>query len=166
MIFLIPFYGWTAKAENTDKKNEESSNKTNRFLLLRDPFKAPTFSTGGSLNEEILQKYSLNELKLLGVITGLKSKKALIITPDNKSYFVEENTKIGRNRGVLLKIYPERVVIREEIFNGLGEWEPVHRELALSPAKQSFFSVAKAANDDRTKKEVSESNHEVEKNGL
>jgi Tfp pilus assembly protein PilP len=110
----------------------------------------------------VLQKYGLNELKLLGVITGLKSKKAMIMTPDKKSYFLEENGKIGKNRGVLLKILPEKIVVQEEVLNIIGEWEIVRSELALSEATQSVFSVAKIANE--KKKEDSEIKNGVEKN--
>ncbi|GEM_PF-1002548 len=164
MIFLISLYGSIAKGDEmtSDEKKEELRKKMNPFLLLRDPFRAPPVLTVSSSNEMVLQKYGLNELKLLGVITGLKSKKAMIMTPDKKSYFLEENGKIGKNRGVLLKILPEKIVVQEEVLNIIGEWEIVRRELALSEATQSVFSVAKIANE--KKKEDSEIKNGVEKN--
>ena len=78
-----------------------------------------------------LEKYATEEFKLLGVSTGPDRLRALIQAPNQKTYFVAEKTKIGIHKGVIKKITPEVVEVREKIINVLGQEETVSAEIRL-----------------------------------
>lgn len=101
-------------------------------LKMRDPFKAPEFKLKAYELLSELEKYNIDQFKLLGVITGPKHMKALIKAPDGKTYFVGPKTKIGTRQGVIFRMTTESIFIREKITNVLGEIENLDTEIILN----------------------------------
>ncbi len=108
------------------------------MLKLRDPFRAPEIlSLKAQLPKTDLERYPLDEYKLLGVITGPNRLRALLLCPNGKTYFVGEKTKIGMHRGIIRRITPDRIDVREKITNALGQEENLDGEIRLSAGNAS-----------------------------
>jgi type IV pilus assembly protein PilP len=67
-----------------------------------------------------LQKFNINQLKLVGIIRGGSETKALIQDPSNKGYIVDVGTLIGPNWGRVVEITPAQVIVVEEHKDALG----------------------------------------------
>jgi len=68
-----------------------------------------------------LERYDLEELRLVGVIDAGASYRGLVEVADGKSYFLASGTRVGRNGGVVSRVLEDRVVITETYRNPLGE---------------------------------------------
>jgi len=68
-----------------------------------------------------LERYDLEELRLVGVIDAGGSYRGLVEVADGKSYFLGSGTRVGRNGGVVSRVLQDRVVITETYRNPLGE---------------------------------------------
>ena len=102
------------------------------MLKLRDPFRHPE-SKSELVPRTELEMYPLDQIKMMGVVTGPDHMRAMITTPNGKTHFIAERTKLGIHKGVVTKITPERVRIREKVVNVLGQEEDVESELQLPP---------------------------------
>ncbi len=85
----------------------------------RDPFRSlyknmsgEKEKPGGPLGP--LQKYEIDQLKLIAVITGLAQPKAMVTTPDGKGHVVKLGTRIGKNFGRVARIKNGEVIIAED----------------------------------------------------
>jgi type IV pilus assembly protein PilP len=84
----------------------------------RDPF-APF--EGGEVGADAatlgplfpLQKYDLDQLKLVGIIWEVKKPKAMVVDPTGNSHVVGINDRIGRNNGYVARIRQGEIVIVE-----------------------------------------------------
>jgi type IV pilus assembly protein PilP len=104
-----------------------------RFLAGRDPFQS-VYEQRRRKSEEILhplQKYSLQNLKVLGVIWGVSQPRALIRTPDGNEYSVVEGTPVGTGDGKIVSILPDRVVVVERYYDYRGQLQVERYELCL-----------------------------------
>ncbi len=92
----------------------------------RDPFE-PLVSAkkATAVVEEVtltpLQKYNLEQLRLIGVIIGKGEPRAMVVAPDGKSYVLKKGVKVGGNEGVVIDITPEAVHVEERYFDFSGE---------------------------------------------
>jgi len=102
----------------------------------RDPFKNPF----GTLTEipidsavplTPLQKVSLDQLRVIGVIIGKGEPKAMVIAPDNKSFVLKKGTKIGRNNGSVSSITTDSIMIEEQYLDFTGEIKTKMQEIML-----------------------------------
>lgn len=71
-----------------------------------------------------LQKYELKDLKLVAVVVAGDEPTAMLEDPTGYGYFVHKGTLIGPNDGVVERVTDTGVIIREKIYNSLGEIEP------------------------------------------
>jgi type IV pilus assembly protein PilP len=99
---------------------------------LRDPFKMPVVIAKPSEIKTDLEKYPLNEFKLVGVLTGLSRMRAMLVGPDGKTYFVSEKMKIGNSGGVISRIASEEIRVREKIINAIGQVENMDSSIKLA----------------------------------
>jgi type IV pilus assembly protein PilP len=67
-----------------------------------------------------LQKYTISQLKLVGIIEGSKEPKALIQDSTNKGYIITKGTLIGPNNGRVVEITSDEVVVVEESTDAMG----------------------------------------------
>jgi Tfp pilus assembly protein PilP len=95
-------------------------------LGRRDPFaplisKEETRARAGS--RPPLERYSISEFKLTGIVWGGFGYNAMIEGPDGKGYFVRVGTIIGPNKGTVKKITKDTMEIEEKFKNMLGATE-------------------------------------------
>lgn len=81
-----------------------------------------------------LERYSLSEFKLTGIVWGGFGYNAMLEGPDGKGYFVRVGTIIGQNRGVVKKIAQDKMVIEEKFKNFSGETE--RKEIVIELRKK------------------------------
>lgn len=102
----------------------------------RDPFKNP-FGTlielpaDNSIPLTPLQKVGLDQLRVIGVIVGKGEPKAMVISPDNKSFVLKKGTKIGRNNGAVSEITTDAIIIEEQYMDFSGEIKSKMQEIKL-----------------------------------
>lgn len=97
---------------------------------LPDPFKPRKLSTGGGggmqpdMNrpKEPLEAYSLETLKMVGMLSKGGLVHAVIKTPDNAVYHVKKGNYAGQNFGLITKISDSEVTLREIIQDSAGDW--------------------------------------------
>ncbi len=104
----------------------------------RDPFLSP-FHVAPEQNvvAEVttpLQRFHLEQLKLVGVIWQTSQPKALIEAGDGLGYIVEAGTRIGANGGVIRAIEPGRIVVEEYETDFSGKRWARQRALQLAVA--------------------------------
>lgn len=97
---------------------------------LPDPFKPRKLSTGGGggmqpdLNrpKEPLEAYSLETLKMVGMLSRQGTVHAVIKTPDNAIYHVKKGNYAGQNFGRITQIGDGEVSLRENVQDSAGDW--------------------------------------------
>lgn len=97
---------------------------------LPDPFKPRKLSTGGGggmqpdLNrpKEPLEAYSLETLKMVGMLSRQGVVHAVIKTPDNTIYHVRKGNYVGQNFGLITQIRDGEVSLREIVQDSAGDW--------------------------------------------
>lgn len=89
----------------------------------RDPF-APIAENGPQGQADValppLQRISLTELSLIGVVWGAYGYTAMVQTPDGKGYSVRRGTRIGPNNGVVSSITERGIVVLERFTDVYG----------------------------------------------
>lgn len=97
---------------------------------LPDPFKPRKLSTGGGggmqpdLNrpKEPLEAFSLETLKMVGLLSQNRVNQAVIKTPDNAIYHIKKGNYIGQNFGLVTQISDNEVTLREIVQDSAGDW--------------------------------------------
>ncbi|MFP4167254.1 MAG: pilus assembly protein PilP [Desulfonatronovibrionaceae bacterium] len=100
----------------------------------KDPFRPFMFKSSEEPEEDEsrlrsltpLERVEVSQLKLMGVLwypQNPEKAKALVELPDGKGYMLRKGDRVGQNSGIVMRIGSDRVVIREEIENFLGETE-------------------------------------------
>lgn len=84
-----------------------------------DPFKPfirkETTKKKVSASQSPLQYYSLEQLKLIGIMAGGKKRVAIISDPKGKSYVISTGTLIGSNNGRVAGILDDQVIVEERM---------------------------------------------------
>ena len=78
-----------------------------------------------------LEKLDLGQLKLTAIVTTKDQKRALVEEASGKGYVVEIGTKIGLERGSVVAIDPDRIVIEHKSEDDFGKMTISKRELKL-----------------------------------
>jgi type IV pilus assembly protein PilP len=97
---------------------------------LPDPFKPRKLSTGGGggmqpdLNrpKEPLEAFSLETLKMVGMLAKQGVVHAVIKTPENAIYHVRKGNYVGQNFGLITQIGDNEVTLREIVQDSAGDW--------------------------------------------
>lgn len=97
---------------------------------LPDPFKPRKLSTGGggglqpdlARPKEPLEAYSLETLKMVGVLSKKGVIHAVIRTPDNAIYHIRKGNYMGQNFGLVTQIGDSEVALREIVQDSAGDW--------------------------------------------
>ena len=81
----------------------------------RDPFQPTTseISSSGPTVIRPLQKFDINDIKLVGILWDVKSPKALFLDPSKSTHVVEVDERIGLNNGYVAVIREGEVVVVE-----------------------------------------------------
>ena len=99
-----------------------------RPKAIRDPFKSfvTTRTEVPDSREETpkyktpLQRYSLDQLKVVGIIAGRRMRKALLEDDVGKGYVVSVGDAIGSEGGKITAIRDDRILIESTYRDGLG----------------------------------------------
>ncbi len=92
------------------------------FIRLRPEKKAAKKAPEKFVPKTPLQRYALEELKLVGVVwRDGKGSWALVEDPEGKGYIVRVGTLIGDRGGRIVSIRPDRVEVEERVIDILGE---------------------------------------------
>lgn len=105
-----------------------------------DPFK-PLIETsrkkvgGGETKEAAsltaLEKFSIDELKLAGIVTGNGKSVAMIEDTQGKCYPVSKGTLIGPQKGRVKEILADKIIIEEKVEYVSGETKVKHKIMKL-----------------------------------
>lgn len=100
------------------------------LLNQRDPFKMPEIQRSvGPMSE--LELYAVSEFKLIGILSGGVQLRAMISSPNGRTYFVKPGMLLGTRKGVIRKITESGLFVREKVVNVLGDEEALDTELKL-----------------------------------
>lgn len=110
------------------KKEVENAGYVYEQRGRRDPFSSLVVIRNDKKKDDskigTLEGYDIGEF-LLGAIANKGSTYfALLITPDNRSFTVEEGSVIGLNNGKVKKITGNEIVMVEYVRNYKGELKP------------------------------------------
>ncbi len=110
----------------------------------RDPFLTILKESGGESGRKAdelhlppLQRVSVAELSVIGIIWGGFGYTAMVQTSDGKGYTVQRGTRIGNNNGVVSAI-TEKAVIVEERFTDIYGKKQVREYAKPLHAKESL----------------------------
>lgn len=138
MIGLHIFFGlWmTAQAEPETKKEiaspapsplaapaADASAYTYNPFGKRDPFRS-YLSDKAQKNRESkdpLLNYDLSKFTLSGILWGISNPKAIVVDGDGHGHVISRGTRIGRNKGQVIRIIKDEVVVSEEYRDPLGK---------------------------------------------
>jgi len=83
----------------------------------RNPFQVPLLSDGSSVEVMVpgtpLERYEVDELKLVGILWDVRAPKAMFIDPVGEVHVLSKDDRIGRRRGYVAVIREGEVVIVE-----------------------------------------------------
>ena len=139
-----------AKAKAGMKESEEGERPSSRLdraiaaqadyvynpIGKRDPFRA--FLAGGGRGggdddtpRTPLQRFEIDEYRLVGIIWGIDRPRALVEDPDSVGHVMEIGTYIGKNWGKVTQITSSEVVVTEE-------YQTMDGELVVNPIRMSL----------------------------
>lgn len=105
-----------AAATPKPAEEEERSLYSYNPIGKRDPFEV--FALSPTLQPDVpltpLQQFSIDQLKLVGIIWGISNPRALVEDPKGKGHVVKRGTLIGKNWGKVSRIKQDEVIIAEE----------------------------------------------------
>ena len=82
--------------------------------------------------KELLEKFPLDSLRMVGILSREDGKWAIVKAPDGMVYRVQEGNYIGQNHGKITLLKEEGISLQELLPDGLGGWQ--ERGAALSLA--------------------------------
>lgn len=82
-------------------------------------------------NSSPLEKFDLNQLSVSGIIWGVEEPRALIKDPNGKGYIVRAGTPIGKNKGRIVRIEENKVIVKETYLDHLDRATTKEVELGL-----------------------------------
>jgi len=97
---------------------------------LPDPFKPRKLSkgSGGGIQPDLtrpkepLEAFSLETLKLVGMLSKKGARHAVIKTPENAIYHVRKGNYVGQDFGLVTQITETDVTLREIVQDSAGDW--------------------------------------------
>jgi len=97
---------------------------------LPDPFRPRKLSSAGGggmqpdLNrpKEPLEAFSLETLKMVGMVSKQGVIHAVVRTPDKAIYHVRKGNYMGQNFGLVTQISDSEVTLREIVQDSAGDW--------------------------------------------
>jgi Tfp pilus assembly protein PilP len=94
----------------------------------RDPFLSIIVSTQAAKKKKPakafvppVEDYDINQFSLIAIVSEKTNKYALVGLPDGKYYTLKEGMTVGVNEGKVLRILPDRVIVREFVKDYRGK---------------------------------------------
>ena len=124
-----------APAEEGVASEAEVSVYTYNPFGKRDPFKSyisEKVANAVDLSNPLLA-WDLSRFTLTGVIWGIANPKAIVRDGNGRGHVISRGTRIGRNKGQVIRILKAEVVVQEEFRDPLGKL--IVSEFALKLAR-------------------------------
>jgi type IV pilus assembly protein PilP len=99
-----------------------------------DPFKSyikRQITLDNTAESSPLERFDLSQLTVMGIIWGVDEPRALVRDPTGKGYIVRTGTPIGKNKGRILRIEDNKVVVKETYLDHLDRATTKEVELEL-----------------------------------
>jgi type IV pilus assembly protein PilP len=103
------------------RKAVSDSGKSEQGKLQPD-FKRP---------KEALESFPLENLKYVGALKKGTQTTALMSAPDSQVYQVKVGNYVGQNFGVITRITPDEILVKEVVQDVSGDW--VERQVPIYP---------------------------------
>ncbi|MBW2504175.1 MAG: pilus assembly protein PilP [Deltaproteobacteria bacterium] len=78
-----------------------------------------------------LQRFELDQYRLMGVIVGKGASKAMVKSPDGKAYILTKGLKIGKNEGIIIDINDNTIRVEEKYYDFSGNVRSNIQELKV-----------------------------------
>ncbi|MCP4400069.1 MAG: SUMF1/EgtB/PvdO family nonheme iron enzyme [bacterium] len=125
----------------TDERQQSAS--TSYRLTLRKPAptpmpaatptNTPKHQAPSTPEPSPLQQFDVDKLEVVGIIMGSLGNYARILAPNGQYYTVSAGTLIGRNKGEVISISRNTIILKETISYQNGKNEEVRTQLYLNP---------------------------------
>jgi type IV pilus assembly protein PilP len=99
-----------------------------------DPFKSyirREVTLEGEGQSSPLERFDLSQLTVMGIIWEVDEPRALVRDPTGKGYIVRAGTPIGKNKGRIVRIEDNKVVVKETYLDHLDRATTKEVELEL-----------------------------------
>lgn len=120
-----------AAAQIKEEKKEEVAID----IKQKNPFKPfitkTTEKAAVAVPKTPLQRYELDQLKVVAIIWGLNGSIAMIEAPDGKGYSVKRGDLIGSRDGRVKRVEKDRIVVEEKFSEAGGEVTTSEFEIKL-----------------------------------
>ena len=109
----------------------------------RDPFRSPDLdlarasAVNSAACNEPLCKFDLDQLTLVGVVSGDANPVAMVQDPQGRGYILHRNTRIGRQGGKVTQILRDSVTITEYFTGPDGKTNANQLTLAIKADRQA-----------------------------
>lgn len=138
----------TLKANTTAVNKQGSKQRKYAYSPVgkRDPFRsyladleeAGQVQRGATRAKSDLEKYTLDQLRLTGIITGIAVPIAMVEDPKGEGHKVKIGTRLGHNGGRITAILRDRVIITETFRDAAGRKRKVRQEISM-PKENLIF---------------------------
>jgi type IV pilus assembly protein PilP len=125
--------------EKKDEAEEERLAYSYNPIGKRDPFKSfitQEVAPGEVKIETPLQKFEIDQYKLVAIIWGADEPVAMVEDPEKMGYMLQRETIIGKNWGKVVRITPTEVIVAEEYRDFEGKLIVNEIPLRLPPEKE------------------------------
>jgi len=130
-----PGTGTSSPVTRLDRAIAAQENYVYNPIGKRDPFRAFLSLGGKGVEDETprtpLQRYEIDEYRLVGIIWGIDRPRALVEDPDDVGHVMEIGTYIGKNWGKVTQITASEVVVTEE-------YQTIDGELVVNPIRMAL----------------------------
>ena len=109
---------------------------------VRDPFAKPEILLAQLRVETAkseLEYFAVEDYKLIGIMTGPKKLRAMVVNPNGKTFFVAERSRIGLFGGEIIRIETDRLVVKEKKPSPTGTVKVETVELLLEGHGEGVF---------------------------
>lgn len=133
-MWWMPFVLASLIVSQSGEKKEESMVETPeieevdpfQFTYIpvgkRDPFEAfEVKSSVQAKSENPLLNYSISDFSLSGVVYGMANPRAIVKDPVGLGHIIRRGTRIGKQRGRVMRILRDQVVVAERYRDNLGK---------------------------------------------
>jgi type IV pilus assembly protein PilP len=83
-------------------------------------------------NEEELERYALDSLRMVGTLEQKEEQWGLVRDPGGVIHRVKAGNFMGKNYGKIIEVSEHRMHLLEKIPDGLGSWEDREAKISLS----------------------------------
>lgn len=104
----------------------------------RDPFRSFLSDKAGKSSEsrDPLLNFDLNKFTLTGILWGISNPKAIVVDGAGQGHIISRGTRIGRNKGQVIRILKDEIVVSEEYRDPLGKLMVTEQSLKLSKKEE------------------------------